>query len=124
MKLPLFSLLLIYCSISFAQLSVQNDAYVFVKNQYVYVDEFNTTQLIINQDNTHHQLSVQNPNGMNVKRITLYDVAGKRVLQSDFDAIEEAYNLSTINLNDGVYIVNVSLDASSIAKSQKVIIKN
>ncbi|WP_179352227.1 T9SS type A sorting domain-containing protein [Winogradskyella vidalii] len=93
-------------------------------NQALYVDEFNTTQLIINQDNTHHQLSVQNPNGMNVKRITLYDVAGKRVLQSDFDAIEEAYNLSTINLNDGVYIVNVSLDASSIAKSQKVIIKN
>lgn len=39
MKLSLFSFLLLLCSISFAQLSVQNDAYVFVKNQYVYVTD-------------------------------------------------------------------------------------
>jgi len=39
MKLSLFSFLLLLCSISFAQLSVQNDAYVFVKKQYVYVTD-------------------------------------------------------------------------------------
>ncbi|WP_178984989.1 T9SS type A sorting domain-containing protein [Winogradskyella helgolandensis] len=93
-------------------------------NQVLNIEEFDTTALTINQDNKQHQLSVQNPNGLDIKSIEVYDVTGKRIIQLNVDAIEDDYNLSTLQLSDGVYVVNVSSHANTTAKSQKVIIKN
>lgn len=39
MKLSFFAFLWLSCSLSFAQLSVQNDAYIFVKDQFIYVTD-------------------------------------------------------------------------------------
>ena len=46
------------------------------------------------------------------------------MIQVQFDAIEDEYNVSTLRLSDGVYVVNVSSDTNPTAKSQKVIVKN
>ncbi|WP_179319657.1 T9SS type A sorting domain-containing protein [Winogradskyella helgolandensis] len=93
-------------------------------NQVLNIEEFDTTALTINQDNKQHQLSVQNPNGLDIKSIEVYDVTGKRIIQLNVDAIEDDYNLSTLQLSDGVYVVNVSSHANTTAKSQKIIVKN
>ncbi|REE25523.1 putative secreted protein (Por secretion system target) [Winogradskyella pacifica] len=93
-------------------------------SQTLSVDEFDTTTLTLNQNNTLHQLSVQNPKGLDIKSIEVYDVTGKRMIQVQFDAIEDEYNVSTLRLSDGVYVVNVSSDTNPTAKSQKVIVKN
>ncbi|EPR73745.1 hypothetical protein ADIWIN_1382 [Winogradskyella psychrotolerans RS-3] len=93
-------------------------------NQVLNIEEFDTTALTINQDNKQHQLSVQNPNGLDIKSIEVYDVTGKRIIQLNVDAIEDNYNLSTLRLSNGVYVVNVTSQANTTAKSQKVIIKN
>ncbi|SDI50583.1 T9SS type A sorting domain-containing protein [Winogradskyella thalassocola] len=93
-------------------------------NQALDVEEFDTTALTINQDNNLHQLSVQNPNGLDINTIAVYDVTGKRMIQVRFDAVEDLYNLSTLRLSDGVYVVNVTSHANTTAKSQKIIVKN
>ncbi|WP_179335174.1 T9SS type A sorting domain-containing protein [Winogradskyella costae] len=93
-------------------------------SQTLSVNEFDTNTLTLNQNNTLHQLSVQNPKGLDIRSIEVYDVTGKRMIQVQFDAIEDEYNVSTLRLSDGVYVVNVSSDINPTAKSQKVIVKN
>lgn len=97
---------------------------VFTTQGSLGVNDFDTTSLNIHQNNKLHQLSVLNPNGLDIKSIEIYDVAGKRILQSNFDAIEDEYTLSTLRLSDGVYVVNISSEANTKAKSQKIIVKN
>lgn len=95
---------------------------VFTTQSSLGVDDFDKASLNIHQNNNLHQLSVHNPNGLDIKTIEIYDVAGKRILQANFDAIENQYDLSTLRLSDGVYVVNVS--SLSKTKSQKIIVKN
>ena len=88
------------------------------------MEDFDATSLNIHQNNNLHQLSVQNPNSLDIKSIEIFDVAGKRLLQSNFDTIDVQYNLSTLRLSDGVYVVNVVTHESNKAISKKIIVKN
>lgn len=97
---------------------------VFTTQGTLGVDEFDITSLTIRQNNGINELSVLNPKGLNVKTIEVYDVAGKRILKSDFDSVSEKYNLSTLRLSDGVYVVNVLSNSNTAVKSQKIIVKN
>ncbi|WP_179020145.1 T9SS type A sorting domain-containing protein [Winogradskyella forsetii] len=97
---------------------------VFTTESTLGIDEFDLTSLTILQDNGKHQLTVQNPNSLDIKFVEIFDVAGKQILKVDYDAIEAQYDLSTINISDGVYVVNVSTNTSTKAKSKKIIVKN
>ena len=96
---------------------------VFIPGQSLGVDDFDVSDLTIRQDNDIHQLSVLNPNGLDVKTIEVFDVAGKRMLNQLYDSVSNRYQLSTVNLSDGVYIVNVTSKANAV-KSEKIIIKH
>ena len=50
-------------------------------------------------------------------------MAGKRMLNQLYDSVSNRYQLSTVNLSDGVYIVNVTSKANAV-KSEKIIIKH
>ncbi|MBU2921447.1 T9SS type A sorting domain-containing protein, partial [Winogradskyella psychrotolerans] len=88
------------------------------------VDELDLASLKIQQNNKVHELSVHNPNGLDIKTIEIFDVAGKRILQANFDAVKNKYDLSTLRLSDGFYVVNVATNSNTKAKSQKIIVKN
>ncbi|MBU2927249.1 T9SS type A sorting domain-containing protein [Winogradskyella psychrotolerans] len=97
---------------------------VFTTESTLGIYEFDDTSLNIFQDNGKHQLTVQNPNSLDIKTIEIFDVSGKRIFQSNVDTIESEYEISTLQLSDGVYVVNVSTQTNTKSKSQKVIIKN
>ena len=96
---------------------------VFTPGQSLGIDDFEVSDLTIRQDNNIHQLSVINPNGLDVKTIEVFDVAGKRMLNELYDSVSNRYKLSTIDLSDGVYIVNVTSKANTV-KSEKIIVKH
>jgi hypothetical protein len=87
------------------------------------VVEFEANTLAVNQNNGIHQLSVLNPKSIDITSIEVYDLAGKRLLQRNYDTIINRYDLNTTNLSDGVYVVSIKSNASVI-KSQKIIVKN
>lgn len=96
---------------------------VFMPNQTLDTEDFDVNNVTINQDNTKHQLSVLNPNGLDIKKIEVFDVTGKQISTKDYNSILNIYKLSTTNYSDGVYIVNVRSGSNAI-KSQKIIVKN
>ena len=96
---------------------------VFTPQDALNIKEFDTNSLVINQNNGIHQLSVLNPKNIDITSIEVFDVAGKRLLNGNYDTVLNRYELSTVDLSDGVYIVNVKSNTNAI-KSQKVIVKN
>ncbi|MHA7842514.1 MAG: T9SS type A sorting domain-containing protein [Winogradskyella sp.] len=96
---------------------------VFTPSQSLSIDDFEASDLTIRQDNNIQQLSVINPNGLDVKAIEVFDVAGKRMLNQAYDSVSNRYKLSTVNLSDGVYVVNVTANSNTV-KSEKIIIKH
>ncbi len=96
---------------------------VFTSDAALDVDAFDSNSLIISQNNGLHQLSVLNPKSLDITSIEVYDVAGKRLLNGNYDAVLNRYELSTVNLGAGVYIVNINSNTNAV-KTQKIIVKN
>jgi len=96
---------------------------VFTPGEALNIDDFEVSKLTITQNNSIHQLSVLNPNSLNIKSIDVFDVAGKRMLNLHYDAVLNRYEISTTDLSDGVYVVNVKSNSNTV-KSQKIIVKN
>lgn len=96
---------------------------VFTSGEALGINDFDLSKLTINQDNNIHQLSVLNPNGLDVKSIEVYDITGKRMLNNQYDSVSNRYDLSTINLSDAVYVAKVTSSTNTI-KSEKIIVKN
>ncbi len=80
--------------------------------------------LSINQNNSSNLLVVSNPKNLDLNTIEVYDISGKRLLQENYETISSRYELSTSNLSDGVYVVNVLSKTNNKIKSQKIIVKN
>lgn len=97
---------------------------VFTTQGTLGIDELDFSSLTVLQNNTKHELAVFNPNALDIKTIEVFDLVGKRVLNLPFSSINETYNISTINLSNGVYVVNVASNNSTTVKSQKIIVKN
>lgn len=96
---------------------------VFTPGQALGIDDFEFSDLTIRQDNEIHELYVINPNGLDVKTIEVFDMAGKRMLNQAYDSVSNRYELSTVNLSEGVYVVNVTSNSNTV-KSEKIIIKH
>ncbi|WP_040282046.1 T9SS type A sorting domain-containing protein [Psychroserpens damuponensis] len=75
------------------------------------------------QNSKNSQLTVLNPNELDIKTVTLFDVSGKLVLNSKNVGSEHEYHFSTKSLSEGVYIATVMVDKNQ-AISKKVVIKN
>ncbi|BAO77107.1 hypothetical protein WPG_2877 [Winogradskyella sp. PG-2] len=96
---------------------------VFTPQDPLNIKGFEVNDLVINQNNGIHQLSVINPNGLDITSIEVYDIAAKRLLHGTYDSVLDRYVLSTTDLSDGVYVVNVRSNTNAV-KSQKIIVKN
>lgn len=76
---------------------------------------------LIVQNNSIQTLFVSNPNLLELKSVSLYDVSGKLIL--NLNSLESLlnYEFSTSNLSDGVYIVSIK-DYSNKVYNQKIIV--
>lgn len=95
---------------------------VFVAGESLGIDETLAESLIINQNNDLQQLAVINRNNLDVKTIEVFDIAGKSIIKSNYDTILDRYKLSTNQLSDGAYVVNVVSNKG--ITSQKILVKN
>ncbi|MFK7782582.1 T9SS type A sorting domain-containing protein [Psychroserpens sp.] len=86
-------------------------------------DAVTISDFIVIQDNNNSQLTVKNPNNLDIESVSLFDVSGKQVFNSTNLVNNISYHFSTHNLSDGVYVTVIGLKNSD-SISKKVIIKN
>jgi hypothetical protein len=86
--------------------------------QVITVDDLN-----IFQNNQLAQLTISNPKHLDIKKVSLYDVSGKQILDERNLKSEANYSFSTKNLSQGVYIANVTFSDNQTV-SKKIIISN
>ncbi|MDN3677997.1 T9SS type A sorting domain-containing protein [Flavobacterium paronense] len=77
--------------------------------------------IMVVQNNTSQLLTVLNPNLMDINKVTIYDIAGKLLLNNDKLQAKASYEFSTASYSTGVYLVKLqTVDGKS--KVQKIII--
>ena len=96
---------------------------VFTTDQVLDITDIEFKDLTIRQNNNLQELHVINPNSLDVRSIEVFDVSGKRMLNALFDSVLNRYELSTADLGEGVYIVNVTSNTNAVT-SEKIIIKH
>lgn len=79
--------------------------------------------IIVVQNNTSHQLLLSNPNLMEIKAVTLFDIAGKLLFNKTNLGAKNNYEFSTASLSDAVYLVKIQTsDGQSFG--QKIIVSS
>lgn len=116
--------------------SIKNTIFEISLPQGIYANRFEVTFLntalstdtvvkdnfLIVQNNDNQTLTVNNPNGLDIKSADLFDISGKLIFKKVDLGVDSSYEFSTSGLSDGVYIAKIiSVDGKS--KAQKVIIE-
>lgn len=95
----------------------------FNDEQVLSTPEVTASDFTIFQDNHKSQLTILNPNGLDVKSVRLFDTAGKQIFDARNLNNEAEYHFTTKTLSEGVYIASITLGNSKVV-SKKVIVKN
>ncbi|RZW44739.1 MAG: T9SS type A sorting domain-containing protein [Flavobacteriaceae bacterium] len=86
-------------------------------------DEIALNDFMVFQDNNLSQLSILNPNGLDINEVQLIDVNGKVIFKANILEIKNEYHFSTKSLSVGVYLATVSFtDRKGLSK--KIIVNN
>ncbi len=59
-------------------------------------------------NNENKKLSISNPNLLNVKSVSLFDITGKLIFNKEKLTAQQSYEFSTSGLSDSVYIVKIN----------------
>ena len=91
-------------------------------------ESLSTTEIIdedfdVFQNTKDAVLTILNPNSINIKSVSLYDVSGKRVINETRVGNESNYQYSTKSISDGMYVASITTEDNQVI-SKKVIIKN
>ncbi|QBZ96627.1 T9SS type A sorting domain-containing protein [Flavobacterium sangjuense] len=116
---------------------IKNAEYEFVLPEGTYSDRFEITfrndalsasnptreNVIVFQNNTSQLMTVSNPNLLDIKSVTLFDITGKLLFNKVKLGSASSYEFSTASLSTGVYLVKIqSDDGKSIG--QKIIVSS
>ncbi|MEC4004766.1 T9SS sorting signal type C domain-containing protein [Flavobacterium sp. SUN052] len=82
----------------------------------------NLTSLSIVQNNDNQLLSVSNPNILDIKSVSLYDVLGKLIFDKVDLGSKNSYEFSTAALSEGIYIVKLKTNNGQ-SIGQKIIVE-
>lgn len=93
----------------------------FTNNENIDI-ELESDNLAIFQNNPDSQLTIVNPNSLDIEDIVLYDVSGKLIFHHQNIATSTKHEFSTQGLSSGVYLLSVKINKSTINK--KVVISN
>lgn len=90
-------------------------------NETLSINEEISSQLIITQNNVNELLTIHNPNLINLKSATLFDITGKLIFTNKDLGTNDSYSFSTSNLSDSIYIVKlVTADNQEIGKKVSI----
>ena len=93
----------------------------FTNNENIDI-EIESDSLAVYQNNPDSQLTIINPNNLDIDDVVLYDVSGKLIFHhKDLDT-RTKHEFSTQGLSSGIYLVSVKINKSAINK--KVAISN
>lgn len=97
----------------------------FEEEEVLDTDEFAANNFDIFQNNPGSQLEIRNPNGLDLKAVTVYDITGKRVIsERNLDA-QPVFTFSTRNLQEAIYVVKITTsDDIEVAKKITVSPRN
>jgi len=77
------------------------------------------------QNNNTSNLVILNPNSIQVKELSVYDILGKRVLNSkNLNTESLRYEFPTNNLSEGTYIVKVNVAENNKVINKKIVVRN
>ncbi|QRM90515.1 T9SS type A sorting domain-containing protein [Lacinutrix sp. WUR7] len=94
---------------------------IVFQDQSLSTEEFNDVDFLVIQNNNTSQLTILNPNQLEVKTIALFDVSGKIIFNENNLSAQDRYQFSTKNLSEGVYITKVTF-ANQSTVSKKVVV--
>lgn len=76
-------------------------------NETLSINEEISNQLIITQNNVNELLTIHNPNLINLKSASLFDITGKLIFTNKDLGTNDSYSFSTSNLSDSIYIIKL-----------------
>ncbi len=94
----------------------------FIENS-LSTTETNFDDIKVFQNNNISELKISNPNALNIKGFSLFDVTGKEVQRRKILNVKKEYAFSTKSLNNGVYIVQINLDNNQVF-NKKIMVTN
>ena len=86
-------------------------------------DDIVLEDFIIYQNNNTSELTIVNPNQLEIKNVLLFDVTGKQIFDQINLPVQSNHTFSTKNLSDGVYIAQLTFKSNQ-ELSKKIIITN
>jgi hypothetical protein len=93
------------------------------KNSNLSINDDIKSNLMITQNNTTQMVTVQNPNLLEIKSVTLYDLTGKQIFDKQRLGSQNSYQFSTSGLASSVYLVEV-LTSENRKMVQKIIVSS
>lgn len=95
----------------------------FSKNNSLSDIETNFDDMRVFQNNNISELKILNPNSLNIKTFSLFDITGKEIKNKSVHDSKKELSYSTKSLSDGTYIAKIGLDNNQIF-TKKIIIVN
>jgi len=95
----------------------------FIENNSLSVDDTIFDDLKVFQNNTTAQLKIFNPNSINIKTFSLFDVSGKEVLNDTNISSKKEIWYTTKSLSSGVYVSKLTTDTNQTF-TKKIMISN
>jgi len=96
---------------------------IVFQDQSLSIEAFNDEDFLVIQNNNTSQLTILNPNQLEVQTVTLFDVSGKRIFNEFNLEAQDRYQFTTKNLSDGVYVAKITF-ANQSSMSKKVVVFN
>ena len=114
---------------------IKNDTYIVILPTGIYNNRFEITfkndalsasnpikeNVVVFQNNTNQLLTVSNPNLLDLKSVTLFDISGKKIFSHLNLGTNSSYAFSTAALSDGVYLAKIQCSGGK-NKVQKIIV--
>lgn len=93
----------------------------FVDNLLGTSDELSADAFGVFQNNDRQLLTVNNPQNMDVKSVTLFDIAGKQIFTKNKLGAKNTFEFSTSGLSESIYVVKiVTADSKQFAKKVSI----
>ena len=116
---------------------IKNDTYIVILPTGIYNNRFEITfkndalsasnpikeNVVVFQNNTNQLLTVSNPNLLDLKSVTLFDISGKKIFSHLNLGANSSYAFSTAALSDGVYLAKIQCSDGK-NKVQKIIVSS
>jgi len=111
------------CDITLPTGIYNNRFEITFKNSTLNTNDGIKSNFIITQNNTTQTVTVQNPNLLEIKSVTLYDLTGKQIFDKQRLGSQNSYQFSTSGLASSVYLVEV-FTSENRKMVQKIIVSS